>query len=224
MKRIVAIVLTLGLLTGCAPKKQAMTGEDLMEDIKPNTVAFAEEGAPTAAVTDFAVRLLRESAQKGKNTLVSPLSVLYALSMTANGADANTLAQMESVLGEPVGVLNSFLGSYQAGEELSAEELLEKTVNLGLQNHTFIKALVENGRHDLLFQYTEKSFRQLDARKQIFPAGMDQKEKNYVIAHLSMGMVASQITWARNGQKETAKDIIRYLKQYAHLVLSVLEE
>lgn len=118
MKRIVAIVLTLGLLTGCAPKKQAMTGEDLMEDIKPNTVAFAEEGAPTAAVTDFAVRLLRESAQKGKNTLVSPLSVLYALSMTANGADANTLAQMESVLGEPVGVLNSFLGSYQAGEEL----------------------------------------------------------------------------------------------------------
>lgn len=114
--------------------------------------------------------------------------------------------------------------AYQAGEELSAEELLEKTVNLGLQNHTFIKALVENGRHDLLFQYTEKSFRQLDARKQIFPAGMDQKEKNYVIAHLSMGMVASQITWARNGQKEAAKDIIRYLKQYAHLVLSVLEE
>lgn len=118
MKRLIALFLALCLLAGCAPKTPALSGENLMEDIKPNAVAFTEEGAPTAAVTDFAVRLLRESAKSGENTLISPLSVLYALSMTANGADGNTLTQMETVLGETVGPLNGWLGSYDTGEEL----------------------------------------------------------------------------------------------------------
>lgn len=118
MKRLIALFLALCLLAGCAPKTPALSGENLMEDIKPNAVAFTEEGAPTAAVTDFAVRLFQASAQEGKNTLVSPLSVLYALSMTANGADGNTLTQMETVLGETVGPLNGWLGSYDTGEEL----------------------------------------------------------------------------------------------------------
>ena len=119
MKRIFALLLALTLLlTGCGSKIVEMTGEDMMEDIKPNAVVYGEEGAPTAAVTDFAVRLFRESMEAGENTLISPLSVLYALSMTANGAQGNTLAQMEAVLGETVGPLNGWLGSYATGEEL----------------------------------------------------------------------------------------------------------
>lgn len=118
MKRIVTLLLIACLLSGCMLKSAEVTGKDLMENVKPNAVAFTEEGAPTGAATDFAIRLFRESAKAGENTLVSPLSVLYALSMTANGADGNTLAQMEAVLGESVGVLNNFLGSYKTGEEL----------------------------------------------------------------------------------------------------------
>ena len=97
MKKILVLLLTVCLLAGCAPKAAEIAGENLMENIKPGAVAFTEEELPTAAVTDFAVRLLRESAKSGENTLISPLSVLYALSMTANGADGNTLAQMETV-------------------------------------------------------------------------------------------------------------------------------
>lgn len=118
MKRMVAMILAVCLLTACTPKTPEQSGEDLMEQIKPKTIAFTEEGAPTAAMVDFAVRLFRESAEDGKNTLVSPLSVLYALSMTANGADGNTLTQMETVLGESIGPLNSWLGSCKTGEEL----------------------------------------------------------------------------------------------------------
>ena len=118
MKRILALLLAVCLLTACAPKTEEITGEDLMENIQPSAVVYTEEGAPTAAVTDFALGLLQNSSEAGKNTLVSPLSVLYALSMVANGADGNTLAQMEAVLGESVGVLNAFLGSYDTGEEL----------------------------------------------------------------------------------------------------------
>ena len=48
---------------------------------------------------DFALKLLRECYIDGeKSTLVSPLSVLTALAMTANGADNATLAEMLAVL------------------------------------------------------------------------------------------------------------------------------
>ncbi|MBR3715172.1 MAG: serpin family protein, partial [Clostridia bacterium] len=64
------------------------------------------------AVTDFAVRLFKASEESGKNTLISPLSVLCALAMTANGAKEETLAQMESVLGMTKDELNIYLYSY----------------------------------------------------------------------------------------------------------------
>ena len=64
------------------------------------------------AVTDFAIRLFKKSIEEGENTLISPLSVLTALSMTANGADNKTLAQMEEVLGMPIEQLNAWISDY----------------------------------------------------------------------------------------------------------------
>ncbi|MBR6807137.1 MAG: serine protease, partial [Clostridia bacterium] len=43
--------------------------------------------------------LFKVSEESGKNTLISPLSVLCALAMTANGAEEETLQQIETVLG-----------------------------------------------------------------------------------------------------------------------------
>lgn len=70
-------------------------------------------------VTDFAVRLFRatskgEAGEADKNILVSPLSVLYALAMTANGANGETRAQMESTLGMKTEDLNVYLRDYAA--------------------------------------------------------------------------------------------------------------
>ena len=50
-------------------------------------------------ITDFAVRLFQHSAEVDENTLISPLSVISALAMTANGAEGNTLSQMEDAFG-----------------------------------------------------------------------------------------------------------------------------
>lgn len=113
---------------------------------------------------------------------------------------------------------------YETQKQLPSRQLLEQTIVLGLQNHEFLKALVDNGRHDLLLQYTEKSFRKLDDQKKIFPKDMEKAERDYVIAHLSMAMVASQITWAKNGQKETAAEVIQYLRQYAQIVSAMIAE
>lgn len=97
-------------LAGCSIKVQAA---DLMAGITPNSVSALEGlSESNADVTDFAIRLFKQSNEDGKNTLISPLSVLCALSMTANGANGETREQMEDVLGMTADELNLYLYSY----------------------------------------------------------------------------------------------------------------
>lgn len=106
----------------------------------------------------------------------------------------------------------------------SSAKLLEESISTGMHYHEFIKALIENGRFDLLYQYTEKIFRIMDEKKKVFPEKMDAQERNYVLSHLSMSMVASLITWNRNGRQESAADVVRYLKSYVQVVSGMIEE
>ena len=73
---------------------------------------MTEAGAQ--AVTDFGLALFL-SCLEGENPLVSPLSVLEALGMTANGAAGDTLTQMEEAFGLDTEALNSFLLAYRQG-------------------------------------------------------------------------------------------------------------
>ena len=66
-------------------------------------------------MTDFALDLFKEASKDGENTLISPLSVLIALSMTANGAEGGTREQMESVLGMSTEELNLYIRDHTAG-------------------------------------------------------------------------------------------------------------
>lgn len=117
MKRLISLALALCLLmSGCAADVPEQSGESLVEDIRLEKIYQGEDvSADSGMVLEFGLRLFRQSMDAEKNTLISPLSVLYALSMTANGADGETLAQMESVLGQPVNVLNGWLHSYMSG-------------------------------------------------------------------------------------------------------------
>lgn len=85
----------------------------LMAGITPNYVSTLNNlSLQNATVTDFAIRLFKASEENGENTLISPLSVLCALAMTANGAEEETLQQMEAVLGMNTEQLNLYLYSY----------------------------------------------------------------------------------------------------------------
>lgn len=112
MKKWIAICLCLAMLlalTGC----NEMDASDQMTGITPNEIpADADLSMDNAAMTDFSVRLFKSGMEEGENTLISPLSVLYALAMTANGAEGETLAQMEAVLGASTETLNSWLHTY----------------------------------------------------------------------------------------------------------------
>ena len=113
MKKFIALLLTLTTLVsmfGCVARIRA---NNLMDDITPNKVNEPEGmELQNSDLADFAVRLFKASEKNGKNTLISPLSVLCALAMTANGAKGETRAQMESVLGMSVEELNFYIYSY----------------------------------------------------------------------------------------------------------------
>lgn len=105
MKRTLSLLLAcalgLGLLSGCAragakeltAEPVKLTNSDMMKyDLDARNIH--------TALADFSLNLLKQTHDE-ENTavLISPLSVALALSMTANGADGNTLAQFEEVLG-----------------------------------------------------------------------------------------------------------------------------
>lgn len=75
--------------------------QDLMQNVigKSYMVKKPDDDA-IEHMENFSVDLFRRSYEKEKNILLSPLSVLIALAMTANGADGETLKQMEQVLGD----------------------------------------------------------------------------------------------------------------------------
>ena len=123
MKKRIALLLALTLLLcGCSGK--TFTSQNLMEEVKPTqqNKAFITIGTDTPEtfdletdtswdrmqLCDFGLRLFRASFDAEKNTLISPYSVLAALAMTANGAEGNTLTQMEEVLGQSRESLNSW--------------------------------------------------------------------------------------------------------------------
>ena len=67
-----------------------------------------------SAFMNFAIKLFKESNDVTENTLISPLSITCALAMVTNGANNNTLAQLEKVLGESISIdeLNEYLYTY----------------------------------------------------------------------------------------------------------------
>lgn len=153
MKRILAFLLAVSLLLSLAaceqpappapvPEPEAFVPKnteavkisrstDLMEGIQAEDVKLVEDLQRwSSPLADFGIALFQSGIKPGENALISPLSVLYALSMTANGADGETLRQMESVLGMSTMELNDWLHTYQV--QLSKEEYQKLFVANGI--------------------------------------------------------------------------------------------
>ena len=121
-KTAAALALSCALtgLTACNAQVQA---DDLTKGITPENVSGKEADQDFAAAQmGFAFDLFRETAAVSgyDDLLLSPLSVALALSMTANGADTDTLTEMENVLGMPVQELNDYFVKYMGS--LPSEE------------------------------------------------------------------------------------------------------
>lgn len=121
MKKIIFILTLLLTLTACSSERDLeIVSTNLMEDVKessisPVNIEDQENGGldKTVGITDFSFDILKK-AYKGENTLISPLSIISALSMTANGAENETLSQMEEVFAADRDSLNEYLYSYKS--------------------------------------------------------------------------------------------------------------
>lgn len=103
---LVVGAMLCSVLTGCT--KTYAT--DLMDGVKEGTPTEVQVQEETwTGMYDFSVKLLQTTCDRGENTLVSPMSVLSALTMTANGAQGETRTQMEEILGGSVEQLNGAL-------------------------------------------------------------------------------------------------------------------
>lgn len=115
LKKITAILLSACMLlplAGCGKTKKVDLPEDLGGAL-PQKAALTEPPADAEKTyADFAAELLVK-CYDGGNALLSPLSVLGALGMTAGGAKGETLAQMERVLGMRAEEIAAYLAAFE---------------------------------------------------------------------------------------------------------------
>ena len=125
MKKRISVILTATLallmllsipaqMVSCAVTVKA---EELSADyVRTATDEGAVTDAFVAAMADFSMTLTATTLSMEKETkanhLISPLSAMICLSMLANGAEGETLTQMEAVLGMPISDLNKALYAY----------------------------------------------------------------------------------------------------------------
>ncbi len=111
MKKL-SIVLALALLLSLAGCGTVDAG--LLGGVTPAELGDAADAAQP--VSDFTAGLFT-SVYEGSDTLVSPVSVLAALTMTEAGARENTLAQMEEVFGVDAETMRAALAAYMSSVE-----------------------------------------------------------------------------------------------------------
>lgn len=89
-------------------------------DIAPDVYSAPGDDVFYSSLTDFTAELFSRAAADGKNTLISPMSVMFAMAPAEIGAKGTTLSEMFNVLGgicpathvsQLVGLCNSYDGS-----------------------------------------------------------------------------------------------------------------
>lgn len=130
-KKALCAALSAAMLMGvCACSDGGSAGKNTLSDSttdlmagvspSPDALSFKNDAERQqlfeSAYADFALMLFQMCAANDpkENTLVSPLSVMTALAMTANGAKGETMAQMYRTLGGSMdgSELNRYLGTY----------------------------------------------------------------------------------------------------------------
>ena len=110
-KKMIAGIMAAALLTGCGSEAGVPNGGisentvNLTQGAEPISVNFEEGNVEEEWITSLSnasMNLLvgvSEAEGQGKNILISPTSVMTAFGMVSNGANGETLTQIENALG-----------------------------------------------------------------------------------------------------------------------------
>ena len=109
IKTVLSVLLLCVLVFNLAACSMKVQAADLMQGITANKVeAVSDLKGGNIALSDFAVSTFKQLINEKDNALISPLSIMLALSMTANGADGETKKEMEAALGMDSEKLNKY--------------------------------------------------------------------------------------------------------------------
>ncbi len=184
-------VLLAGCLSGCGKHVGQNTEnqtevKNLMTDIKKEAPSVDETGGMTdeernLAMADFSVKLLKESVDADTNVLLSPTSIIYALAMTANGAEGETKKQLETLFEMDIDELNVYLYGYM--ENIAASEkgklLLANAIWFSSEKDVHIKEE---------FLQTNKSWYDAEIYETSFDTGAVKEINEWVSEHTD-GMI-----------------------------------
>jgi len=158
-RRLLCSVLTFGLLAGCAPAPSPTpltVQDDARSLVRTDAPLPTPGGSADVAYGDFSAELLRRCrTQAPGDTLVSPLSVLLALGMTANGAAGETAAAFEQLFGMDIDELNALCATLLADYQTLGGSTESNLANsLWIANHVepeqpFIAACVRDYQAEL---------------------------------------------------------------------------
>ena len=188
-RRILSAIITTALtlsalsLSACRSEKSLET-TDLMTGIKAASHETVKpDDAFKSAYGNFSVELLKKCFDGKSNTLISPLSVSSALTMTANGANGQTKGEMEKVLGSgmPLDELNKYLSSF-SGSLTSGEDFKLKNAN----SIWFIKDNNFNVNNEFL--QTNADFYHAEIYKRAYNSEIVNDINNWVSEHTD-GMI-----------------------------------
>ena len=116
---LISLTLCLNSCSFVAIEANARGTLDLMENVTAYTAIPSQSETEKENFRDsffsFSAELFKKSVDNGKNSLISPLSVIMALGMTANGADGVTLEEAEALFGE-LDILNKSIYAYRQAQ------------------------------------------------------------------------------------------------------------
>lgn len=121
--------------------KKEYLAQNLLDDVKQGEVVKREvDDAFVASATEFYLNIFKTSVKSdvaaGKNVMISPESVITCLALAANGADGETLKEMETVIcpGLSMQDLNEYLFSYNDGREDNEDVIFNNANSIWIRN------------------------------------------------------------------------------------------
>ncbi len=126
---ILVMLAAMGLQAGCAAKAEEHANATGKTDVpKGEILELTANAAGTPRlegenfkcfsgeednVTDFGIKLFQQTLADGKNSMISPLSAILALAMTAQGAQGETREELETLFNTDIDYLCAVLNHYQ---------------------------------------------------------------------------------------------------------------
>ena len=193
---LIAVLVVSSLLIALIAHTSS-TSDGLKKDTKSNELSLninIKDG--NIGAVDFSIWLFQKSMSDKENTIMSPLSVLCALAMVANGADGDTLSQIESVFGVSIVELNEYLQVYL--KSLSSDD----KASLDIANSIWIR---DDGSISVVKDFLQTNADYYDAS--IYKALFDDstlKDINSWVSEKTNGMIKKILN-------EISPDAVMYL-------------